>query len=258
MRPTFFLHWTHGDIVVVYNLARIILKKTGCDDIYRLDIIDNHLTETILATHENLIPERLGAREDARKPYAITNNLDDVKLQWCFGTQKASRSVLDEITRLEVEHLQQKLNLGQVILGTLVLNLACQGTLDFDETTRLGDTVGRTTKPLVYRVLNQTNLVRLLIVLGVIHVTRDRLEECTMCRCGVSVPLVMAALFHDEIARLFVGIITDSRCQVARREHGSTEGVPFGRSLIVVGLLKELLHARVNFIHISYTCANYV
>ena len=76
---------------------------------------------------------------------------------------------------------------------------------------------------------------------------------------GIPLPaVVVSALFDDEVAGLLVGIITDGGCKIARCEHRSTEGMPFGRSLIVVRLLKELLDPWVDLIHILYTSANCV
>jgi hypothetical protein len=67
--------------IVFYYLTRYFLNECGCENAdIRLIVLVNHLTEPRLAALEHLVPERLGAREDTRKPFAIAWNLDDVKL----------------------------------------------------------------------------------------------------------------------------------------------------------------------------------
>lgn len=250
MRPTFFWHFWHGAIVVYY-FALYFLNQCGCENADILIVLVNHLTEPKLATLEHLVPERLGAREDTRKPFAITGHLDDVKLLWCIRSQKTRRSVLDEVARLEIEHLEEQLNLRKIVLGALVLNLARQWTLDFDKTPRFCNTVGRSAEPLMHGVLDQTNFVRFLVIRSVIQVSCNGLEQRAMLGGGISLPaIVVTALLDDEVARLLVGIITDGGCKIARCEHRSTEGMPFRRSLIIVALLKELLDPWVDLIHI--------
>jgi len=86
MRPTFLWHFWHGAIVFYY-FARYFLKQCGCENAdILLIVLVNHLTEPRLAALEHLVPERLGAREDTRKPFTIARNLDDVKLLWRVGT----------------------------------------------------------------------------------------------------------------------------------------------------------------------------
>ena len=94
-------------------------------------------------------------------------------------------------------------------------------------------------------MLDKTNFVRFLIVPKVVHVTGDRFEECSVRRCGISMPMTVAALFDDEILWGFEMIISDGGRKVACREHGAAERVPFGRSLIVIGLLEELSYPGV-------------
>jgi hypothetical protein len=95
-------------------------------------------------------------------------------------------------------------------------------------------------------MLNKANLVRFLIVPKVVHVAGDRLEESSVRRGGIAIPMTVAALFDDEVFWCFEMVIADGGCKVASREHCSAERMPFGRSLVIVGLAKKLCYTRVH------------
>ena len=71
-------HFWHGAIVFYY-FAGYFLNQCGCENADILIVLINHLTQTKRAALEHLVPERLGAWKDARKPFAITGHFDDVK-----------------------------------------------------------------------------------------------------------------------------------------------------------------------------------
>lgn len=147
------------------------------------------------------------------KPSAIPNNSDNHKLLgWAW-------SILNKITFIQISHLQQKLNLRNVVTGNFGFYFTGQGTLDFNQETILGDTVCRSTEPWILWVSNNPNLMRYVTVPLVIQVPCCRLEKRPVRRGCISSPFGLENLFFYKRVCTLVPILPDCTCNIARRNH---------------------------------------